>query len=126
MNQTYKQSNQAIELVNRSGVDTIDSLLNNRWGQPMRWVSDPIYSNSDSDNSSTVITYSFPGLNKNFAYFNYQDDIGDISSIPFSKKQVSDTRKALNNISEYIGEVENEFCPTIQQLQLINLGQLSL
>ena len=46
MNQTYKQSNQSIELVNWSGLIHI-ALLNNRYGQPIRWVSDPALTNKN-------------------------------------------------------------------------------
>ena len=41
MNQTYKQSYQLIELVNKSGLIHIDPLFNNRYGKPIRWISDP-------------------------------------------------------------------------------------
>ena len=43
--QTHKTANQSIELVDNSGIDYIDSLFNNSQGQPIRWISDPIYTN---------------------------------------------------------------------------------
>ena len=99
MNQTYKQSNQSIELVNWSGLIHIDPLLNNRYGQPIRWVSDPGLTNKEG---FTKITYSFPGLNGNNSLFDYEDDRGKINASPFTSKQAKDIRKIFNNISNYI------------------------
>ena len=41
--QTHKAANQSIEFVNNSGIDYRDSLFNNSEGQPIRWISNPIY-----------------------------------------------------------------------------------
>ena len=65
--QTYKQSNQSIELINKSGLIHIDPLFNNRYGKPIRWVSDPTLTKKEG---FTKITYSFPGLNGNNFSFN--------------------------------------------------------
>ena len=99
MNQTYKQSNQSIELVNKSGINYIDVLLNNRHGQPIRWMSDPTLSKKKG---TTKITYSFPGLNGNNLLFNYNDDRGEISALSFTSEQAKDIRKIFTNISKYL------------------------
>ena len=99
MNQTYKQSNQLIELVNKSGLIHIDPLFNNRYGKPIRWVSDPTLTKKEG---FTKITYSFPGLNGNNLLFNYEDDRGQISASAFTSKQAEDIRKIFNTISKYI------------------------
>ena len=99
MNQTYKQSNQLIELVNKSGLIHIDPLFNNRYGKPIRWVSDPTLTKKEG---FTKITYSFPGLNGNNLLFNYEDDRGQISASAFTLKQAEDIRRIFNTISNYI------------------------
>ncbi|MDG1712721.1 MAG: hypothetical protein P8H21_02565, partial [Woeseiaceae bacterium] len=60
--QTYNESNQTIETIEKSGKWYIDSLLNNSLGKPKKWVSDPDLTLEYSVNNSTVISYSFPGL----------------------------------------------------------------
>ena len=99
MNQTYNKSNQSIELVNKSGLIHIDPLFNNRYGQPIRWTSDPTLTKKDG---LTKVTYSFPGLNGNNLLFNYEDDRGQISASPFTSNQAEDIRKIFNKISNYI------------------------
>ena len=98
MNQTYNQSKQSIQLVNKSGIDYIDALFNNRYGQPIRWLSDPTLKNKEG---ITKITYSFPGLNGNNLLFNYEDDRGKISASSFTSEQAEDIRKIFINISKY-------------------------
>jgi len=98
-NQTYNQSNQSIELVNKSGLIHIDSLFNNRYGQPIRWISDPTIIKKEG---LTKITYSFPGLNGNNLLFNYEDDRGKINASAFTTKQAEDIRKIFSNISKFI------------------------
>ena len=102
--QTHKTANQSIELVNNSGIDYIDSLFNNSQGQPIRWVSDPIYTKDHFHNSSTVITYSFPGLNGKTARYSYSEEefLGLVKATPFTEKQASDIRKAFERISDFI------------------------
>ena len=97
--QTYKQSNQSIELVDKSGLIHIDPLFNNRYGKPIRWVSDPTLTKKEG---FTKITYSFPGLNGNNLLFNYEDDRGTINASSFTSEQAEDIRKIFNNISNYI------------------------
>ena len=100
--QTYQESGQSIEILERSGTSYIDSLLNNRFGSPVKWVSDPFLNAEYSFNGSTVISYSFPGLLGTTALFNYTDDVGEIVAIPFSAEQAAGTRLAFTKISEYI------------------------
>ena len=100
--QTYLVSGQSIEIIEGSGASYIDSLFNNRFGSPIKWVSDPYLNAEYSVNGSTVISYSFPGLLGTTALFNYTDDVGEIVAIPFSAQQAADTRLALAKISEYI------------------------
>ena len=100
--QTYLVSGQSIEIIEGSGTSYIDSLFNNRFGSPIKWVSDPYLNAEYSVNGSTVITYSFPGLLGTTALFNYADDVGEIVAVPFSAQQAADTRLALAKISEYI------------------------
>ncbi|MEC7734756.1 MAG: M10 family metallopeptidase [Pseudomonadota bacterium] len=100
--QTYQESGQSIEILERSGTSYIDSLLNNGLGSPIKWVSDPFLNAEYSINGSTVISYSFPGLLGTTALFNYTDDVGEIVAIPFSAEQAAGTRLAFAKISEYI------------------------
>ena len=100
--QTYLVSGQSIEIIEGSGISYIDSLFNNRFGSPIKWVSDPYLNAEYSVNGSTVISYSFPGLLGTTALFNYADDVGEIVAVPFSAQQAADTRLALAKISEYI------------------------
>ena len=100
--QTYLVSGQSIEIIEGSGTSYIDSLFNNRFGSPIKWVSDPFLNAEYSVNGSTVISYSFPGLLGTTALFNYADDVGEIVAVPFSAQQAADTRLALAKISEYI------------------------
>jgi hypothetical protein len=60
--QSYFESGQNTELLASSGKWHIDSLLNDSNGQPLKWESDPFLTDRYSINSSTVISYSFPGL----------------------------------------------------------------
>jgi serralysin len=100
--QTYLVSGQSIEIIENSGTSYIDSMLNNAFGSPIKWVSDPYLNAEYSVNGSTVITYSFPGLLGTTALFNYTDDVGEIVAVPFSAQQAADTRLALAKISEFI------------------------
>ena len=97
--QTYKQSNQSIELVDKSGLIHIDPLFNNRYGKPIRWISDPTLTKKEG---FTKITYSLPGINGNNLLFNYEDDRGTINASSFTSEQAEDIRKIFNNISNYI------------------------
>jgi hypothetical protein len=102
--QTHKTANQSIELVNNSGIDYIDSLFNNSQGQPIRWISDPIYTNDHSVNASTVITYSLPGLNGKAARYSYSEEefLGLVKATAFTEEQAIDIRKAFERISDFI------------------------
>ncbi len=100
--QTYQEAGQSIEIIENSGTSYIDSLLNTEFGNPIKWVSDSFLNAEHSVNSSTVISYSFPGLLGTTALFNYTDDVGEIVAVPFSAQQAADTRLALAKISEYI------------------------
>ena len=97
--QTYKQSNQSIELIDKSGLIHIDPLFNNRYGKPIRWISDPTLTKKEG---FTKITYSLPGINGNNLLFNYEDDRGTINASSFTSEQAEDIRKIFNNISNYI------------------------
>ena len=100
--QTYLVSGQSIEIIENSGTSYIDSMLNNSFGSPIKWVSDPYLNAEYSVNGSTVITYSFPGLLGTTALYNYIDDRGEIVAVPFSAQQAADTRLALAEISKFI------------------------
>jgi len=100
--QTYLVSGQSIEIIEGSGTSYIDSMFNNAFGSPIKWVSDPYLNAEYSVNGSTVITYSFPGLLGTTALYNYIDDRGEIVAVPFSAQQAADTRLALAKISEFI------------------------
>jgi len=82
--QTYLLSGQTTELIEASGLWYKDVLLNNLNNKPIRWVSDSYLTPQDSDNASTIITYSFPGLDGPTARFIYGDELGEIVSTPFS------------------------------------------
>ena len=100
--QTYQVSGQETELTMPSGKWYVDALFNNQNGQPKRWISDPYLTEEYSVNASTVISYSFPGLNQSSAFFNYTDDVGKITATAFTSQQAIDTRSALEEISKYI------------------------
>jgi hypothetical protein len=100
--QNYFESGQQTELIVASGKWYVDALLNNSNGQPLRWKSDPFLTNEYSVNSSTVITYSFPGLEQSSTFFNYEDDVGEINATPFKSQQIIDIRNALDKTSNYI------------------------
>ena len=100
--QTYLVSGQQTELTTASGKWYVDALFNNENGQPKRWISDPYLTEEYSVNASTVISYSFPGLNQSSAFFNYTDDVGEITATAFTSQQAIDTRSALEEISKYI------------------------
>ena len=100
--QTYLVSGQQTELTMPSGKWYVDALFNNQNGQPKRWISDPYLTEEYSVNASTVISYSFPGLNQSSAFFNYTDDVGKITATAFTSQQAIDTRSALEEISKYI------------------------
>ena len=100
--QTYNESNQTIETIEKSGKWYIDSLLNNSLGKPKKWVSDPDLTDQYSVNNSTVISYSFPGLDTTTPFYSYEDDRGEISAIPFSSAQADDIRQAFKEISKFV------------------------
>lgn len=100
--QTYNESNQTIETIEKSGKWYIDSLLNNSLGKPKKWVSDPDLTDQYSVNNSTVISYSFPGLDSTTPLYSYEDDRGEISAIPFSSAQADDIRQAFKEISKFV------------------------
>ena len=100
--QTYYNSNQTIETIEKSGKWYIDSLLNNSLGKPKKWVSDPDLTLEYSVNNSTVISYSFPGLGTTTPLYSYEDDRGEISAIPFSSAQADDIRQAFKEISKFV------------------------
>lgn len=100
--QTYNESNQTIETIEKSGKWYIDSLLNNSLGKPKKWVSDPDLTLEYSVNNSTVISYSFPGLGTTTPLYSYEDDRGEISAIPFSSAQADDIRQAFKEISKFV------------------------
>ena len=100
--QTYDNSNQTIETIEKSGKWYIDSLLNNSLGKPKKWVSDPDLTFEYSVNNSTVISYSFPGLGTTTPLYSYEDDRGEISAIPFSSAQADDIRQAFKEISKFV------------------------
>ena len=96
--QTYLLSGQTTELIEASGLWYNDALLNNSNNKPIRWVSDSYLTPQDSDNASTIITYSFPGLDGPTVH----DELGEIVSTPFSSQQILDIRLALEEVSKYI------------------------
>ena len=100
--QTYDNSNQTIETIEKSGKWYIDSLLNNSLGKPKKWVSDPDLTFEYSVNNSTVVSYSFPGLGTTTPLYSYEDDRGEISAIPFSSAQADDIRQAFKEISKFV------------------------
>ena len=101
--QTFENSGQLVEEVRLSGNWYVDSLLNTQaLGKPVKWVSDQYLSLEDSNNSSTIISYSFPDLENTPAKWNYTDDRGTIVSKPFSEEQSNDIRDALSDISKLI------------------------
>lgn len=100
--QSYFESGQQTDLMVSSGKWHIDALLNDSNGQPLRWKSDPFLSDEYSINSSTVISYSFPGHENSSAFFNYEDDVGEITANSFKSQQIVDIRNALEKISDYI------------------------
>ena len=120
--QTYSESGQEIELKNLSGIIYIDSLLNKREGAPIKWMSDSFLSEGVMDQSKTVISYSFPTGSNSLAGYAYQDDVGEISPIPFSSKQQEDTRAAFKEIEKYINVAFVEVIETEEKVGTIRLA----
>jgi serralysin len=120
--QTYLESGQEIELKNLSGIIYIDSLLNKREGAPIKWMSDSFLSEGVMDQSKTVISYSFPTGSNSLAGYAYQDDVGEISPIPFSSKQQEDTRAAFKEIEKYINVAFVEVIETEEKVGTIRLA----
>ena len=120
--QTYSESGQEIELKNLSGIIYIDSLLNKREGAPIKWMSDSFLSEGVMDQSKTVISYSFPTGSNSLAGYAYQDDVGEISPIPFSSKQQEDTRAAFKEIEKYINVAFVEVIETEENVGTIRLA----
>ena len=58
--------------VDKSGVHYIDAILAD---QPVRWNSDPHYTDEFSEDGSTVLTFSFPGSSNEISRFT--DDYDD-------------------------------------------------
>ena len=104
--QTYLASGQQVKTKSFSGILYIDALLNmggeEGSGTPIRWVTDPYFTEDGSDNSMTTISYSFPTGGTSGVSFSYPDDVGKISPIAFSSKQQKDIRAAFNEIEKYI------------------------
>ena len=120
--QTYSESGQEIELKKLSGIIYIDSLLNKREGVPIKWMSDSFLSEGVMDQSKTVISYSFPTGSNSLAGYAYQDDVGEISPIPFSSKQQEDTRAAFKEIEKYINVAFVEVIETEEKVGTIRLA----
>ena len=120
--QTYSESGQEIELKDLSGIIYIDALLNKREGAPIKWKTDPFLSGGEMDQSKTVISYSFPTGSDSSAGYSYQDDVGDISPIPFSSKQQEDTRAAFKEIEKYINVAFVEVIETEEKVGTIRLA----
>ncbi|MDG1516224.1 MAG: hypothetical protein P8R41_10675 [Gammaproteobacteria bacterium] len=98
--QTYLESGQQFETKEFSGVSYIDALLNRGGegfssGAPIKWVSDPYLTDEESDNSITIISYSFPRSDGSSAPYSYPDDVGEITPTAFNVKQREDIRAAL-------------------------------
>jgi len=121
--QTYSESGQEIELKDLSGIIYIDALLNKREGAPIKWKTDPFLSGGEMDQSKTVISYSFPTGSDSSAGYSYQDDVGDISPIPFSSKQQGDIRAAFKEIEKYINV---EFIEVIEARETVGTIRLAI
>jgi serralysin len=121
--QTYSESGQEIELKNLSEIIHIDSLLNKREGAPIKWKTDPFLSGEEMDQSKTVISYSFPTGDNSSAGYAYQDDVGEISPIPFSLKQQEDIRAAFKEIENYINV---EFIEVIETKETVGTIRLAI
>ena len=121
--QTYSESGQEIELKDLSGIIYIDALLNKREGAPMKWKTDSFLSGGEMDQSKTVISYSFPTGSDSSAGYSYQDDVGDISPIPFSSKQQGDIRAAFKEIEKYINV---EFIEVIETRETVGTIRLAI
>jgi serralysin len=74
------------------------------------------------DQSKTVISYSFPTGSNSLAGYAYQDDVGEISPIPFSSKQQEDTRAAFKEIEKYINVAFVEVIETEEKVGTIRLA----
>ena len=120
--QTYLVSGQQTELIAASGEWHVDALFNNQHGQPLRWISDPYLTEKYGVNSSTVISYSFPGLVQTSASYNYPDDVGEITSTPFTSQQVIDIRIALKEVSKYINVTFVEVAETADKVGTLRFG----
>ena len=120
--QSYFRSEQDTELLDASGKWYIDSLLNDYYGQPLKWESDPFLTDLHSVSSSTVISYSFPGLAQSSSFFNYEDDVGPIKAISFNNQQITDIRNAFATISDYINVTFIEVSETGDKVGTLRFG----
>ena len=120
--QTYLVSGQQTELIAASGEWHVDALFNNQHGQPLRWISDPYLTEKYGVNSSTVISYSFPGLAQPSASYNYPDDVGEITATSFTSQQVIDIRIALKEVSKYINVTFVEVAETADKVGTLRFG----
>jgi len=120
--QTYLVSGQQTEFIGASGKWYIDALFNDQYGQPLKWISDPYLTNEYSVNSSTVISYSFPGLSQSSASFNYTDNVGEVTATSFSSQQAADTRIALLEVSKYINVTFVEVAETSDKVGTIRFA----
>lgn len=120
--QTYLESGQKVRLKALSGVNYIDALLNKREGVPIKWVSDPFLTTKESNQGKNIISFSFPTGKENSAGYSYQDDVGEITPVSFSKQQQEDIRAAFNEIEKYISVNFIEVAEGEETVGTIRLG----
>ena len=70
-----------------------------------------------------MIPYSFPTDSNYSAGYAYQDDVGDISPIPFRSKQQEDIRAAFKEIEQYINV---EFIEVIETKETVGTIRLAI
>ena len=123
MTQTYKNSNQDIELLEFSDHSYINSLLNSSKTKPFKWKSDPKYSPSNSSNNSTIITYSFPNLNGDDSKYSYTDALGiEILFSPLKQSQADEIKLAMKSVSDFTNIIFTEVADDLTEVGTIRIG----
>jgi|TARA_B110000971_G_scaffold39663_1_gene38679 hypothetical protein len=85
-------------------------------------MSDPFCSGGEMNQFKTMISYSFQTDSNSLVGYAYQDNLGEISPIPFYSKQQKDVRASFKEIEKYINEAFVEVIETEETVGAIRLA----
>ena len=121
--QTHLKSYQEIEFLDYSNHSYINALLNSSKAKPFKWKGDKKYSETNSLNNSTVITYSFPGSNGENSKYSYTDELGvEIILTPLNQTQIDDIKLALDHVSNFLNVTFTEVQDNSIEVGTIRIG----